>query len=641
MNVASLNRGAGPWIALLIAASVLIPHAWRYLPIFDDDAFISLRYAQRLLDGEGLTWTDGPRVEGYSNLLWILLIAAVGGFGVELVTSARVLGVTLMIGAMSAVLWSTPWDKRRAVPLTLGLLLFPLAIPIAVWSIAGLEQPLVACLLAWAVVLIRSNASDDTVRSGRTVLSSVLLGLLCLTRPDSPLLVFAVVLGAMIAEGFSRNSLKSALIASVGPIVAITGQQIFRLTYYGQWLPNPALVKIARSMRRLDTGLDYVIDGLMALWPVVILAAVALCYCLTHHALRRRQYPLILIFVLWSGYLVLIGGDIFAAWRHVVPLVVVLALVTTDAACDAWQRFNLRGRRAMLATIVLAALGGAFWTQSHDERNLRALSQQSEWDGRTVGLMLRRTFGDAAPLIAVDAAGSVPYWSRLPALDMLGLNDAHIPFRPPPDFGKGFIGHELGDGRYVLDRRPDLILFRGPAGSKNAVYRSGLQLQALPEFRREYSLVKFESRPPESFQSLIWVRRTSPKIGIRAGPDSFVIPAYLMCGNPQTVAEEVEAGQFTITVSSECPAIVERLAIPAGRWVLQVQPPSALYAIVESDGIVHADGPLPLNVTVPATALTGIRIELRAESPRSIIGLVISQETRSQSSSAGHSDAFR
>lgn len=62
---------------MAIASVALAAHAWRYLPIFDDDAFISLRYADRLLNGHGLTWTDGQRVEGYSNILWILLIAAI------------------------------------------------------------------------------------------------------------------------------------------------------------------------------------------------------------------------------------------------------------------------------------------------------------------------------------------------------------------------------------------------------------------------------------------------------------------------------------------------------------------------------------------------------------------------------------
>ena len=43
------------------AVIVLVLHAVSYLPFISDDALISLRYAQRLLDGGGLTWNDGER----------------------------------------------------------------------------------------------------------------------------------------------------------------------------------------------------------------------------------------------------------------------------------------------------------------------------------------------------------------------------------------------------------------------------------------------------------------------------------------------------------------------------------------------------------------------------------------------------
>ena len=102
------SHGRTSWapIALAVGAMlVLTVHAWQYLPFIEDDAFISLRYARRLLDGHGLTWTDGRPVEGYSNLLWILLVSASGLFGADLVLTARVLGVVGMSAAIAAVVW--------------------------------------------------------------------------------------------------------------------------------------------------------------------------------------------------------------------------------------------------------------------------------------------------------------------------------------------------------------------------------------------------------------------------------------------------------------------------------------------------------------------------------------------------------
>ena len=52
------------WLVFSLAATVftwLISVYWNYTA---DDAYISLRYAHRLMNGQGLTWTDGERVEG-------------------------------------------------------------------------------------------------------------------------------------------------------------------------------------------------------------------------------------------------------------------------------------------------------------------------------------------------------------------------------------------------------------------------------------------------------------------------------------------------------------------------------------------------------------------------------------------------
>jgi len=41
----------------------------------DDDMMITLRYARNLVEGHGLVWNAGERVEGITNFLWALLLA--------------------------------------------------------------------------------------------------------------------------------------------------------------------------------------------------------------------------------------------------------------------------------------------------------------------------------------------------------------------------------------------------------------------------------------------------------------------------------------------------------------------------------------------------------------------------------------
>ena len=142
-----------PWRWTLLAVlPALLLLGWQssvVWPFFSDDAFISLRYAERLLDGHGLSWTDGERVEGYSNLLLVLLVAGLGGLGLDLVAAARVLGGVATALALLAL-------ARALRPASALQSLFTAAVPLLAastqvllgWTFAGLEGPLVLCLLA-------------------------------------------------------------------------------------------------------------------------------------------------------------------------------------------------------------------------------------------------------------------------------------------------------------------------------------------------------------------------------------------------------------------------------------------------------------------------------------------------------------
>ena len=60
-------------ILVAVFAVIMLFTFLRSYPV--DDAFITYRYAQNLVDGHGPVWNPGERVEGYSNFLWLLMIA--------------------------------------------------------------------------------------------------------------------------------------------------------------------------------------------------------------------------------------------------------------------------------------------------------------------------------------------------------------------------------------------------------------------------------------------------------------------------------------------------------------------------------------------------------------------------------------
>jgi hypothetical protein len=125
--------------------------------------------------------------------------------------------------------------------------------------------------------------------------------------------------------------------------------------------------------------------------------------------------------------------------------------------------------------------------------------------GRQVGEWLRLHYPPGT-LVATNCAGTVPYFSELPCIDMLGLTDAHIA-RVRPD-RTAWIGHEKGDGEYVLSRRPAIVILGGAEGSAEPwPFPGDQQLAAAPAFHTSYRLQRV---PLAGFEFIYFVRTDVP-----------------------------------------------------------------------------------------------------------------------------------
>jgi hypothetical protein len=63
--------------AAFIVRTSFVVDGIRYFSL-QDDGMVSMRYAKNLAAGYGLVWNPGgPRVQGYTNPLWVGLMAAV------------------------------------------------------------------------------------------------------------------------------------------------------------------------------------------------------------------------------------------------------------------------------------------------------------------------------------------------------------------------------------------------------------------------------------------------------------------------------------------------------------------------------------------------------------------------------------
>jgi arabinofuranosyltransferase len=235
-------------VALCIPLLLLWLNARRVYPFLADDALISLRYSDRLLHGQGLTWNDGERVEGYSNLLWVLLCALLGGSGLDLVTAARLLGAicsALTIAAIFRCYWRDAATRgARLAPALTGAAAMAVSSSFAVWTSGGLEQPLLAALLAWSITLIFPLLTEEKLSPRQALAPAILLGLAAWTRPDGFLFAAAIGTGVVVALGFRRAAFRLAVVLVAVPLVFVAVQLLARRIYYHDWVPNTAHVKL-------------------------------------------------------------------------------------------------------------------------------------------------------------------------------------------------------------------------------------------------------------------------------------------------------------------------------------------------------------------------------------------------------------
>ncbi|MEO6594800.1 MAG: hypothetical protein ABIP94_08615 [Planctomycetota bacterium] len=521
-------RFALAWLFAVAIAGWCIADVW---PFFVDDAFISLRYSDRLLAGNGLTWTDGEWVEGYSNLAWVVLCALLGSLGMGTDVAARVAG----FACMATVLALIAWRFRRTPAAGVATVLAASAV-FAPWTIGGLEMPLLA-LCTTGGLLACERAFESPAPRRALLVGGLCFAIAALTRPDAPL-VPAVLATAWFVQAWAKRregarpfSTVFVFLLPVG--LAVSGQLVFRLAYYGDWMANSARVKVGDGAGLPREGLAYVAGAIVTmsgLWALALFGAAG--------GIRRRAgssfvRALVTITVAWVGYLTAIGGDFFPAFRLVVPLLPVLALL----AGLGLERLANVGRSRCLAALLLvlaAAIVCRVQARCHPEMG-RVKEDVWALDGLAIGKLLGEAFAPADPLVAVDAAGAVPYGSRLRSLDMLGLCDADIardPGRPPAStsFARA---HRRGSPDYLFGRAPDVFLFGRAPGDLIPLDPAGRVLVDDPRFVADYRCVWLELPAAKrragaagSLHTPLWLR-VRGRCGVRTRTDGVDMSAML------------------------------------------------------------------------------------------------------------------
>ena len=491
--------------ALLFACFALWAfQAWRYA-FLCDDAFISFRYARNLAEGAGLVFNPGfERVEGYSNFLWVLILAAGAALGIP----PERLANPLLLACGAGLLWLVLRHARESLPQGVSplWLAFPLAAlalnrSFAVWSTSGLETRLFELFAVGGV--LASAAELRSAQPGRADLprSSLWLAGAALTRPDGVGIALCVLAARIAIErARGRFAWPAALRAIAIVALPVAAQLLFRWLYYGDLVPNTYHAKVGGrswwSVGALHLA-SFALEYAAWLWlPLLAAGALAL--------LRdgRGEFPLLCAAAVLPHalYFASIGGDHFE-YRPLDLYLPLAALLAFHGACALRRRAARWGRALPLAVFALLALSNLLPELAHrdhppgyrtgfpgetprDDYRAELIDTRARaWLLRVPGLrdqvealnaVAARTtrhfvgvrqeehaaFLASAELearwlregvlagwipadafVAIDSVGAIPYRTRLRTLDRLGLTDRRVAREGEPGIRRS-MGHE-------------------------------------------------------------------------------------------------------------------------------------------------------------------------------------------------------
>ncbi|MEJ2720906.1 MAG: hypothetical protein P8181_07160, partial [bacterium] len=448
-------------VVLLVAVGIFIISSVVMMPFVPEDAYISFRYAEHLADGDGITFNvGGPPVEGYSNFLWLFVLAAVYKAGADLPTTTPYIGILLGILNLF-VLWKL--FKKRGLPpleMLLPLVVFATAGPFLMYSVSGMEMTLFSLLLLLAMYFADGVfGSWGTRPIAWTMGIGVLLGL---CRPEG-VIVFPIIV--LFAAWCARRRLERRTIikrlgvASLMFAALVVAYNLWRYGYFHEWLPPPFMSKAGGG-----TGLVFAWEKNVKMFfytkghmfppagyyflalTVAAFVGMILSKSGTAHK-RTERLAFGLAVVLMAVYFNFIDWMPGMRYHSVVIGLLLLPAVHVQSVFPAsmWSRPGRKERITLAAALALVLLTSFSVTAS-----LKMIGSKLEEGNRECLIPLGQWLAQVFPpdaLLAMSDVGAVPYYSRLRTLDIHveSLTDLYI--------AKNGFSQE-----YVLENKPDVVV---------------------------------------------------------------------------------------------------------------------------------------------------------------------------------------
>jgi hypothetical protein len=356
------------------------------------------------------------------------------------------------------------------------------------YATGGLETQSVATLIVLQTLLAVRYSS--TGRQLYLWTWSIASGLALMSRLDTALLLLPVglfLLYQIIYHNKSWSGRAASLLWLAGPVLTMLFiWLLWKYNYYGSILPNTFFAKAGGfNAMRFAMGMNFsyyfaVFYGL----PIVAFFIVA-----GWRRLAAIDYLILAMIALWLVYVSYTGGD-FMEFRPFVPVVPLVAVLAARGIHHSYP--NMIWPIAIALAVMSVLHAGRFYMATGERGGIesvsklqsRLISPGSNWIG--IGKRLNEVFYDESraaelPKIAVNPAGAIPFYAKLPSFDMLGLTSPEVARSGLPNSEKP--GHErIATPDQV--RAADVDIYLGPtrlvrSASLNSGPLSRVQVEGL------------------------------------------------------------------------------------------------------------------------------------------------------------------
>jgi len=342
-------------LAAVVFGIVFIANCW-----IGDDAFITFRVSDNLINGFGPRWNVAERVQVFTNPLWMFLMAAVAAVTGEFYYTAMMVSFVVCL-IMLGVIWR---GLARPVDGWLALALLVSSKAFIDYTSSGLENPLGYLLLAIFTMLVLGRRDRDAAPAASLPLLVLIASLAFVNRADMVLL-YAPVLVWLIARRYSALGWRDGrwLLLAAAPA---WGWLLFAVIYYGFPFPNTYYAKAQSGMPhwlQLRQGFAYTASSLR--FDPITLATIAAAFGVSMVAGGARARLFGASAAAYVFYTIWVGGDFMAGRFFSGPFLLSALLLahlpkrasTAVAAIALIAAFNIVHPLAPLKSIPLLEMG--------------------------------------------------------------------------------------------------------------------------------------------------------------------------------------------------------------------------------------------------------------------------------------------